>query len=292
MSRRAFTLIELLVVIAIIAILAAILFPVFAQAKEAAKKTADVSNVKQLCTATAIYTTDSDDLAPLQAGQNPANGQWGFNYNKYFPFDWPAAPSPPERMNYSQTFFMNTIQPYTKNHDMTYMPGASKDEYSPALAIAAGKQKWTSSYAYNGFLTQYSMTAIAAPAQLPMFTGQNGFKDVLGWGFANPALTCATNGGACVYQPYNANCGSVNGDTGAVYTTFNGASYWCYSQGVNWGFADSHAKFRKIGQTLSPGNTDYKTDPMTGYDNTGHAGFYWYDGCHAWLFRPDYDFSQ
>ncbi len=46
--RHAFTLIELLVVIAIIAILAAILFPVFAQAKEAAKKTTSLSNVKQI----------------------------------------------------------------------------------------------------------------------------------------------------------------------------------------------------------------------------------------------------
>ena len=53
--RAAFTLIELLVVIAIIAILAAILFPVFAQAKEAAKKTAILSNVKQLGTSFAMY---------------------------------------------------------------------------------------------------------------------------------------------------------------------------------------------------------------------------------------------
>lgn len=61
-SYRAFTLIELLVVIAIIAILAAILFPVFAQAKAAAKKTAELSNFKQLATASAIYSTDSDDV--------------------------------------------------------------------------------------------------------------------------------------------------------------------------------------------------------------------------------------
>ncbi len=62
--RRAFTLIELLVVIAIIAILAAILFPVFAQAKEAAKKTVCLSNLKELGLAFQLYGGDADDTFP------------------------------------------------------------------------------------------------------------------------------------------------------------------------------------------------------------------------------------
>src|SRR5579884_1987255 len=65
--RRAFTLIELLVVIAIIAILAAILFPVFAQAKEAAKKTTCASNLKQWGLAFNMYATDNDDRLPAQS---------------------------------------------------------------------------------------------------------------------------------------------------------------------------------------------------------------------------------
>lgn len=62
--RRAFTLIELLVVIAIIAILAAILFPVFAQAKAAAKRTADLSNTKNITLGMILYSADADDCVP------------------------------------------------------------------------------------------------------------------------------------------------------------------------------------------------------------------------------------
>lgn len=64
-KQKAFTLIELLVVISIIAILASILFPVFAQAKLAAKKTVDLSNIKQIGTAVVMYSTDYDDSWPL-----------------------------------------------------------------------------------------------------------------------------------------------------------------------------------------------------------------------------------
>jgi len=69
--RKAFTLIELLVVIAIIAILAAILFPVFAQAKEAAKKTVEIAHVKQFGLAYFMYSADYDDTFPLARTYGP-----------------------------------------------------------------------------------------------------------------------------------------------------------------------------------------------------------------------------
>lgn len=72
LSKKAFTLIELLVVIAIIAILAAILFPVFAQAKEAAKKTSCLSNEKQLSLGVLMYQNDFDDSYPQ------GTGAWSF----------------------------------------------------------------------------------------------------------------------------------------------------------------------------------------------------------------------
>lgn len=65
MKNSAFTLIELLVVIAIIAILAAILFPVFSQAKEAAKKTQSMSNMRQVGVASLLYANDADDKFPM-----------------------------------------------------------------------------------------------------------------------------------------------------------------------------------------------------------------------------------
>ena len=84
--KRAFTLIELLVVIAIIAILAAILFPVFAQAKEAAKKTACINNLKQLATAVLMYQNDSDDTLPNATyGPPGANADGGWMFYGRFP---------------------------------------------------------------------------------------------------------------------------------------------------------------------------------------------------------------
>ena len=65
MHKRAFTLIELLVVIAIIAILAAILFPVFAQARESAKTSVCLSNNKQVALSAVMYMSDSDDVPPM-----------------------------------------------------------------------------------------------------------------------------------------------------------------------------------------------------------------------------------
>jgi len=81
-TTRAFTLIELLVVIAIIAILAAILFPVFAQAKLAAKKGVDGSNLKELDLAEIMYTNDYDDTYAL--GDTYANGVTSSTQNAYW----------------------------------------------------------------------------------------------------------------------------------------------------------------------------------------------------------------
>lgn len=74
--KKAFTLIELLVVIAIIAILAAILFPVFAQAKTAAKKATTISNMKQIGIAMNLYVGDYDDIYPKRGTMNGNGISW------------------------------------------------------------------------------------------------------------------------------------------------------------------------------------------------------------------------
>jgi prepilin-type N-terminal cleavage/methylation domain-containing protein len=91
--KRAFTLIELLVVIAIIAILAAILFPVFAQAKEAAKRTACLSNCHQIGLAVRIYMDQFDQTIPIQnafpcdinrcSGAIPGQSSWPLGLQPY-----------------------------------------------------------------------------------------------------------------------------------------------------------------------------------------------------------------
>jgi len=73
-TRKAFTLIELLVVIAIIAILAAILFPVFAQARESARKISCLSNAKQLGTGIMMYVQDYDEMYPCNNWDTPPLG--------------------------------------------------------------------------------------------------------------------------------------------------------------------------------------------------------------------------
>jgi prepilin-type N-terminal cleavage/methylation domain-containing protein/prepilin-type processing-associated H-X9-DG protein len=99
-GRRAFTLIELLVVIAIIAILAAILFPVFAQAREKARGAACLSNMKQIGTANMMYAQDHDDFLP-----------YGYAYT------WPG-----QKELY---WWQDLCRPYVKNEAVYTCPSAS-----------------------------------------------------------------------------------------------------------------------------------------------------------------------
>jgi len=102
MRRSGFTLIELLVVIAIIAILAAILFPVFARARESARKTQCLSNMRQLGTAITMYSNDYDEYFPELA----SGGCW-------------------RRAAIANSLWSRQIYPYVKNKGVFECPSAS-----------------------------------------------------------------------------------------------------------------------------------------------------------------------
>ncbi len=116
-KRTAFTLIELLVVIAIIAILAAILFPVFAKAREKARQTACLSNMKQMGSATLMYLTDYDQTYYAHR----FNGPNGVDVNPVVAETGGAA-SPLTGHARSRIFWATLLQPYTKSYDIFKCP--------------------------------------------------------------------------------------------------------------------------------------------------------------------------
>jgi|GEM_PF-346699 len=115
----AFTLIELLVVIAIIAILAAILFPVFAQAKEAAKKTTCLSNVRQLNNAWIMYATDYDDT-------------WVTTGKQYFD---PTSIASGVSVGGNPNDFFYLAQPYVKNYNIFFCPDRNVIQFSTVNGV-------------------------------------------------------------------------------------------------------------------------------------------------------------
>src|SRR5437764_6883631 len=133
--HRAFTLIELLVVIAIIAILAAILFPVFAQAREKARSTACLSNLKQIGMATRMYSQDYDEvLVP------------NYLYTVH-----PAAGTLKTGTPYL-LWFEDLLQPYVKNSNVFVCPDWS-DLYTygrDSLPVGVGAGLRTPRWSYGG----------------------------------------------------------------------------------------------------------------------------------------------
>jgi len=263
LKTRAFTLIELLVVIAIIAILAAILFPVFAQAKLAAKKTVALSNAKQVSLANFIYSGDFDDnLIKSYFGFPSDCNSWGSTY-----YSWRYAIQP--YVAKSGGLLQDPTNPFQQPtyFQSTFTDGNSKDtQYSSqnyavndavigfAYGQCAGEQ-----YCPNGLSTLDSLDDPANTITiLPNRSQWNDLKflfisPVYDGGPPGWCLT-PTTGGSPVC-PVSGN-GPINAN----------------SKIANWCWADGHAKSKQVVATLNTPsvNTDfwgtkfYTVNPLTG----------------------------
>ena len=160
--KKAFTLIELLVVIAIIAILAAILFPVFAQAKSAAKSAVSLSNVKQIMTSEKLYLGDSDDAYPTIYTTNPQAA--GFPGGTTNPDSQDGGCAPKLGWFVANGGWATLVYPYTKNGDIFNAPYAEKPFW---LAGGVRPQGWcTEAEAYPPALDAMKRSAPQGVAYL------------------------------------------------------------------------------------------------------------------------------
>ncbi len=167
--RNAFTLIELLVVIAIIAILAAILFPVFAQAKVAAKKTADLTNMKQTGTGVHIYLSDYDDVFP-QFTMGSQNSQAEYDQS----YLWSSA---------------RCVGPYIKNNQIFVSPAESGTKPLTYGTYPADRIKDTT---YLSYMANTVSPSWSVGAQFPGYTAPQGVFTPGGFWYNSDSATSGT----------------------------------------------------------------------------------------------------
>jgi len=293
-SKRAFTLIELLVVIAIIAILAAILFPVFAQAKMAAKKAAVLSNAKQVGLAGLMYSVDNDDTFPVAGSWSPS---WGWNTAFGFvdtPADWYDYTSwgvPNSEIHQAMaTSWANSMQPYLKSSEVMAAPGENLQDW-PGTDYTGTHPTW-SNFGMNGLLTSYSASAISSPSQVPAFWQRAAGLSIRGEAWIGPSLVCADPEQPCKYQPSQPGCSDQkNGEFSVFYLdpSFVPLTRWSYNHTITYCYTDGSAKAHPYGMNLH-GKTDYRFDPFSEYNEDSSSSTAWFDGnlCHGYQFRPDY----
>jgi prepilin-type N-terminal cleavage/methylation domain-containing protein len=286
-TRRAFTLIELLVVIAIIAILAAILFPVFAQAREKARQATSTSNLKQAGTGVMMYVQDYDETFPIAFPNNNA----GNNI-----YTSPPALRPPATLA-RQAHVMNSIQPYIKNYQLYSNPSSMIWSINPVA------NNPLIHYTFNGLLNTYPQAGVAQSASVIMFWSGMVKNQLTGYAVASPVMPCQspqfTNGVAspCVYQPcvrgangFCASCGTGNGASSypILFTGMTNYNAWVHGQGDVYAYADGHVKYKP--QRRGVVNTAWASVDETNGNvvTNGSYSYYWDGACHAYLFRPDY----
>jgi prepilin-type N-terminal cleavage/methylation domain-containing protein/prepilin-type processing-associated H-X9-DG protein len=212
MRRSGFTLIELLVVIAIIAILAAILFPVFAKAREKARQSSCLSNEKQIALAVLGYAQDNDESLP---------GTYKYQMGL------PAAGTA------NLTYWDDMIVPYVKSTQIFICPSLTATHTAHVTSSGITSiSYWTPDAGYCAMANAgIALGQITQPANTIIFC------DAPNWG--NPEWYCATgvytwcNGTANDYVGWITNYASSKPTSGGP--PHNG--------GRNFGFADGHCKW-------------------------------------------------
>ncbi len=223
--REGFTLIELLVVIAIIAILAAILFPVFARARENARRTSCLSNVKQLGLAVLQYAQDFDESYPPQ----------------YIPISatTPSSDYPMGVWSTGYLYYPQILYPYHKNIQIFVCPSSRVDTISTPYAAQYGIH-----YTLTHPTLPQKIATVASPATT-YFLMDAGI-------YAMHANWVKATAGSYWYLPGTGEVGVAMGSLATAYQDdFRKGRHF---DGVNMGFADGHVKWLKTSEVLREAN--------------------------------------
>ncbi len=218
MTRRGFTLIELLVVIAIIAILAAILFPVFARAREKARQTSCLSNVKQLALGTMMYVQDYDEVYPY--------------WNRYA--DANVMPDAPPK----------AVLPYVKNIQIFSCPSGTG---SPSNVPQTGWSQYgrasipydfpgpaSYAYAWSGWICERARVG-TSPLRMARVTRPA--ETIL---LGDSAHMCGTEAGMFVWSNVCCDGGWTTAPLDGVGVSDSDARH---NGGENYAYCDGHAKW-------------------------------------------------
>ncbi len=228
--RSAFTLIELLVVIAIIAILAAILFPVFARARENARRSSCSSNLKQIGLGVLQYTQDYDEKYPLWCTLPIGNAN-----------GWAGA-----------------IQPYVKSAQLFQCPSETNGPSADITLIGYSDYFYNTNVGPSG--GGVSLSKLDSPT-LTIMNGDGGYQGALS---RSSAGTCRSNGTA-TNIPNATSTGVANPVTGTGAGEDRPATAIDrHLEGANYGFADGHVKwYRHTNVTINPTSSGNPTFRIT-----------------------------